>query len=412
MLFRSGVKLNKRVRLIMGCNEETGSKCMEHYNKVAEELSCGFTPDANFPCIHGEKGHMSMMAYSKHTKIISMNGGFVSNAVCDSCTTVIPADIGLKEKLEAALADTKLQEYQVTEENGQIEIYAKGVPAHASTPALGINAAGVTFECLEKAGFEDDFVKFYNTHLGTSCDGAGVGLKCEDAYGNLTFCNGIVKTENGVISCSIDIRVPVTLQEADVRKMCEGKLEDENGRIEIEEIGDPLFFPRESPLVEALYKAYVDVTGDTEHKPMVIGGGTYAKSLKNIIAFGPEKLDIDYHIHSADEFILISEMEEAVLIYMEAIKNLNPLYEKVISDIKSVSEELIDTSNWKGDARDEFKDTYRIVEHYLEDDSEKISSISDMLKGFKDIYDAVDGDSAKKLYETVSDAVSGDKKNK
>lgn len=44
-----------------------------------------------------------------------------------------------------------------------------------------------------------------------------------------------------MISCSIDIRVPVTLQEADVRKMCEGKLEDENGRIEIEEIGDPLF---------------------------------------------------------------------------------------------------------------------------------------------------------------------------
>ena len=75
----------------MGCNEETGSKCMEHYNEVAEELSCGFTPDANFPCIHGEKGHMSMMAYSKKTKILSMNGGFVSNAVCDTCTTVIPA---------------------------------------------------------------------------------------------------------------------------------------------------------------------------------------------------------------------------------------------------------------------------------------------------------------------------------
>ena len=322
LLRDSGVKLNKRVRLIMGCNEETGSKCMEHYNKVAEELSCGFTPDANFPCIHGEKGHMSMMAYSKHTKIISMNGGFVSNAVCDSCTTVIPADIGLKEKLEAALADTKLQEYQVTEENGQIEIYAKGVPAHASTPALGINAAGVTFKCLEKAGFEDDFVKFYNTHLGTSCDGAGVGLKCEDAYGNLTFCNGIVKTENGVISCTIDIRVPVTFKKDDILNRIEGNLEDENGRIEVGEIGNPLFFPRESLLVNALYKAYVDVTGDTENKPMVIGGGTYAKSLKNIIAFGPEKLGVDYRIHGADEFILVSEMEEAVEVYMEAIKNL------------------------------------------------------------------------------------------
>ena len=46
LLRDSGVKLNKRVRVSMGCNEETGSKCMEHYNEVAEELSCGFTPDA------------------------------------------------------------------------------------------------------------------------------------------------------------------------------------------------------------------------------------------------------------------------------------------------------------------------------------------------------------------------------
>ena len=38
--------------------------------------------------------------------------------------------------------------------------------------------------------------------------------------------------------------------------------------------------------------------------------------------FGPEKEGIDYRIHGADEFILVSGMEEAVLIYMEAIKNL------------------------------------------------------------------------------------------
>ena len=55
---------------------------------------------------------------------------------------------------------------------------------------------------------------------------------------------------------------------------------------------------------------------------MVIGGGAYAKSLKNIIAFGPEKMGVDYRIHGADEYILVSEMEESVLIYMEAIKNL------------------------------------------------------------------------------------------
>lgn len=322
LLRDSGAKLNKRVRLIMGCNEETGSKCMEHYNEVAEELSCGFTPDASFPCIHGEKGHMTMTAYSKSTKIISMNGGFVSNAVCDNCTTIIPTEEQLKERLEKALSETKLQEYRITENGNQLTIYAKGVPAHASTPTLGVNAAGVTMECLEKAGFEDAFVKFYNKHIGTACDGSGVGLKISDEFGELTFCNGIVKTENGVISCTVDIRVPVTFRKDNILKRLEGNLEDENGYIEVEEIGEPLFFPSDSPLAKALYKAYVDVTGDTENKPMVIGGGTYAKSLKNIIAFGPEKIGKDYRIHGADEFILVSEMEEAVEIYIKAIENL------------------------------------------------------------------------------------------
>lgn len=44
--------------------------------------------------------------------------------------------------------------------------------------------------------------------------------------------------------------------------------------------------------------------------------------LRISLHFGPEKPGIDYRIHSADEFILVSGMEEAVLVYMEAIKNL------------------------------------------------------------------------------------------
>ena len=58
------------------------------------------------------------------------------------------------------------------------------------------------------------------------------------------MCNGIVKTEDGQITCTIDIRVPVTLKADEIRKMCEGQLEDENGRIELLGIGDALFFPK------------------------------------------------------------------------------------------------------------------------------------------------------------------------
>ena len=50
-----------------------------------------------------------------------------------------------------------------------------------------------------------------------------------------------------MISCTIDIRVPVTLKPDEVRKLCEDKLEDENGRIEILDIGDWIIFPETSP---------------------------------------------------------------------------------------------------------------------------------------------------------------------
>ena len=49
-------------------------------------------------------------------------------------------------------------------------------------------------------------------------------------------------------------------------------------------------------------------------------GNTY-NALKEV-GIQLEKEGIDYRIHGADEFILVSGMEESVLIYMEAIKNM------------------------------------------------------------------------------------------
>lgn len=97
-----------------------------------------------------------------------------------------------------------------------------------------------------------------------------------------------------------------------------------------------------------------------------------------------------------------SIFQEAV----DALAKLAPQYKESVRRIRVATEALLDTSNWKGKARDEFKDTYRIVDHYLDDDSKQLSSITEIVQGFKDIYDALDVDTAKKLYETVSDAYS------
>lgn len=52
------IPVNKRIRLIMGCNEETGSACLKYYVDHDEQPDYGFTPDGDFPCINGEKGIM------------------------------------------------------------------------------------------------------------------------------------------------------------------------------------------------------------------------------------------------------------------------------------------------------------------------------------------------------------------
>ncbi len=322
LIKESGIPLNKRIRVILGCNEETGSLCMEHYSQVEEPVTMGFTPDGEFPCIHGEKGMLKMTAYSKNTKIISMNGGFVSNAVCNHCITEVSANDVNCERLKKALADTALASFEVTESDGIIRIDACGVAAHASTPLLGVNAAACTMQALANAGMQDDFVDYYNEHIGMSCDGAGYGVKLSDDYGVLTLCNGIVKTEDGVISCTVDIRVPITYSPEQMKQLLAGRLEDEKGITKIDDMVAPLFYPADSQLVSALYDAYVKVTGDSENKPKVIGGGTYAKHLPGIIAFGCEFVGTDNHIHDANERLDIDELKKQVEIYVQGVENL------------------------------------------------------------------------------------------
>jgi len=317
----SGIPLTKRIRLVFGCNEETGMQCMEYYNKHGEKVTAGFTPDGDFPGIYGEKGSCKLTAYSKNTSILSMNGGFVSNAVCNRCTTEIPAGAVNVDLLKAALAETNLVKYTVTENNDRMIIEAQGVSAHAASPHLGVNAAGCTMAALQKAGMKDDFIDFYMSRIGTACDGSGIGCKIADPYGALTLNNGIVRTENGRIYCTIDIRYPVTRTPEALRNHMLPYLEDEKGYIVIDHIGEPLFYPEDSDLVQALYQAYVEVTGDTENKPVVIGGGTYAKHIPGIIAFGNKFPHTDNHIHDANECMNLVEFEKQVLIYAQAITN-------------------------------------------------------------------------------------------
>ena len=51
-IVKDNYKINKRVRLILGLNEERDWQCINYYKEHEELPTIGFSPDADFPCIY------------------------------------------------------------------------------------------------------------------------------------------------------------------------------------------------------------------------------------------------------------------------------------------------------------------------------------------------------------------------
>lgn len=315
-----GIQVNKRIRLIMGTNEETGSQCLKYYVDHDEQPDYGFTPDGDFPCINGEKGIMSAHYVSKSTRIHDIDGGTAGNIVCNKCYVVVDKCSFSKKKLEDYFNNNNI-EYEIIDVEDGVKIVAYGVAAHASTPTLGVNAISYLLTGLKDAGYQDPFVDFYCNKIGLHTDGEGLGLNLKDDYSDLTLNCGYIHMKDGVISGNIDVRFPITMSGKQIVKACSPYLEDDGGQVIIDHTVEPLYYPLDSPLVESLTEAYREVTGDTR-EPLVIGGGTYAKGIHNTVAFGcafPEK---DYKIHNANEWCPIEDLLKQAEVYVAGILKL------------------------------------------------------------------------------------------
>ena len=84
---------------------------------------------------------------------------------------------------------------------------------------------------------------------------------------------------------------------------------------------DPLFFPLDHPMIKAMLKAYYDVT-ESDKEPITMGGGTYARTMPNIVAFGCDTGEYNWHIHDDNEFVTLKSLQQQTEIYTEALLNL------------------------------------------------------------------------------------------
>ena len=338
-------KISKRVRLIIGLNEERNWKCINYYKNNEEHPSIGFSPDADFPGIFAEKGIISI----KVSKNIELNNFEILDIDCNqNAINVVPkkCSITLKKKkinlnpnklpMDFKFENSDLIEIENIDSN-TVKITANGISAHAAHPHLGKNAITILIRYLiDNLGNYEPSLEYFQRlfHLGffeiespeflsrkeiEYCTEFEDDSCIQDESGSLTSNIGKISHENNMISLSLNLRVPVHTSLDKILfkyKQLIRFYED----IIVEEISrqEPLCSEKDSYLVKNLVNIFNEETG-LNAKPIAIGGGTYARAFPNFISYGANMPgDVDL-CHQVDEFIDIDKMLTASCIYAKAI---------------------------------------------------------------------------------------------
>lgn len=333
----AGIPLKDGVRLILGCDEETGMSDMRYYASKYKMPDYGFSPDAEFPVINTEKGGLNMVI-SKVTggeagaemPVYSLYAGERPNVV----PAMAKAVVGLNDMTAAQLSE-KLDAIAASEENfrfacadlgeGKAEITAYGLGAHASTPHLGINAACMLLIALKKlnaGGGSREAIAMLADAIGMSGDGKALGIFCEDEISGPLTCNlGILRYDGNEISALLDIRYPLCASEPAL--LGQAAMTVSPAKMGVSRVGGhtPHHVPAEHKIVRGLLKVYQDCTGK-EGYAFAIGGGTYSRMMPNTVAFGLNFPGDVETCHMPDEFIDIEKMMMSVRIFAHAIAEL------------------------------------------------------------------------------------------
>ena len=321
------VPLSKRVRIILGTNEETNWECMAYYlNEVKPELpTLAFSPDSHFPVTYAEMGLLQYTLTRQISEVIEIEGGGAFNSVPSKAKVVLNAE--LAEALEKAVseaADPAM--FSIEKADDKVILSATGVGAHAAHLWEGKNALTHMVEVLAKlplTGELKEVVDFISEYFGTCLYGEKMGVACSDEdCGPLTLNLGKVSVEDGKLVLCCDSRIPVSFSVDSIEEQVKAKMEGtgyEYVRVSTER---PLYVPRDSELVQTLMEAYRKVTGDTESQPQSSGGATYSRTMENCVAFGCLLPDQEDTMHQANECLEIDKLKIWLEICLEAIYQL------------------------------------------------------------------------------------------
>lgn len=326
----------KNVKLVMGTDEESGSEDIAYYYAREPFAPYSFTPDADFPVIHIEKGHYHPdfgAAWAEETvtpRVTSLQGGFRHNVVPPEakCTilglsaaqvTTACHQVGAATGAVLTARDTK---------NG-VSIHCAGKNAHAASPDDGINAIQALLAALSLLPLADcESTRYLHAlhELFPFGDNRGKGLgiaQADPESGELTLNLALITMTATRFKAKFDVRFPLCANQFN----CKGVCEENFRRHGISILGDPDMtsvhcVSADSPLVQTLLRCYSMYTGVQDPKPIAIGGGTYVHDIPGGVAFGCDFPGFDPKMHAANEQASVDNLLLSAKIFTQAIFEL------------------------------------------------------------------------------------------
>ncbi|SIT85505.1 dipeptidase PepV [Edaphobacillus lindanitolerans] len=326
----SGIPLNKRVRLIIGADEESGFRCMDRYFETEEMPDIGFAPDADFPIIHAEKGIAGLVfsqgPFNGTGPLASFRSGSRTNMVPDEAV----ADIRLPEEALCGPFEEFVREHGLEGEirsggEADCRLFLKGRAAHAMEPEDGINAGIRLAEFLDPYmdGDAARFTSFVLQAFGEGSRGHSLGLGYRDEISGETTLNAgiLAYNEESGGEVSVSMRYSVTYPLDEKLSACRNVLEGSGFGLDLSSDSPPHHVDADDPFIRTLQHVYERQTGE-KAELLAIGGGTYARTLEKGVAFGmlfPGRPDV---AHQADEYVDVEDLVKAAGIYADAIAEL------------------------------------------------------------------------------------------
>jgi len=310
----SQTALRRRFRLIVGLDEESGSRCIKYYREHAELPEFSFSPDASFPVVNAEKGILRIIVTVASQKVpadalnrvISINGGDRFNVVPDRA------------------------EIKFLKDGQMCVITAQGRSAHAMEPYKGLNAVQNLICAIQENVFQEEDMCVLNKAFalaGTGCYGESLSIKCrDDVSGDLT-CNCAAVESNisdGLLSLSLkfDIRYPVTIDPDGLIANIKKHTEEMGAKLSLHTHKAPLYVREDHPAVQTLLDAYEEIT-NTRPAPISMGGGTYCRFMPNAVSAGPLFPGEEETAHQPNENISLDDLKKCTHIYAEALLRFN-----------------------------------------------------------------------------------------